>query len=989
MEGNLLICPSCGSDVGPAGPPGPETQKAERGEEALEVEESEEEKTAPGGASRLRKWAERGAALLLFWTLMTVVGATIFAGAAVGSNLLAGMGLTMPWWHLALLISAAPLWVLVVGMMRGASKPRLCYTTVGIIGLALCLASLSESFIAIQASTEAGQYLASMPARTLIAFFACLVGFIVFVRLLLRRSAAGRNVAIASAAFAVFVLARWGPVLLQNFGAEMQWLSFEAARARQALLTTLALAALLGLSATMAVRSAGYGWAYTLLSVLLAVLAVEAGGYTAHSMHGAEGWSGTADRLAVVALIAVVLAYLPVVVIGLVHAWMERGELTDDLQASERFAWQMAVPGAFFLLAMWLPGAWEEGAAEIWAVCLGIAALLAFAHFGTRGKTWLNRWLIVPVTVGAIAVLSDSVGLLVAFRQVGMGQEMLLSGTGGMFLWLIIVVIALSAALGMWLGLKGDVPGRILPRDASIIYTAGWTLPTAIIALCVLALGSSAEAQQNILSFLNRVGGAVAGGMQAANLELLSQYGAAFFGGLRNLMFQGGTVSVLCLAGGMAVVSGLHISAQSGARCAQVIVIYLWAGVVAVIAAAAALVIVNLGMPLGTAGGSPLAGQQFHWPLLWCALAGGLIWRLTDSARAIYYYGQGVPPEEVRGAGAGEETGSARAFLLLFVALIGAGLALAVIRGGFYTPVGHWVMNSAVQGWEQIKALVLTMSLISVYRASLGLCVGLCVAFALILHEEVRQGRPAAYPWVAAGWTALVVWLALHAFSGLQPVITVEALWQSAGLVAAVGLAWLLVVIAAGGLWISWATHAGYEECGLSAEARGPAPWSARWMGGLGALVIVLLTGSFIYNVLPHHPELADFVGQLESGARGAGEVGWFWVKKARETFGGRFGWVVPSAVGGGLVLLLAVFHTAADRDTGWGRWGAAILWTLILAAAAYGLHRMVDVWSMGEWSRPKLAAGYVGMLLLFAVFNMAVRMWTHASVAWREEAAG
>ncbi|MEF8788316.1 MAG: hypothetical protein V5A84_04535, partial [Planctomycetota bacterium] len=107
---------------------------------------------------------------------------------------------------------------------------------------------------------------------------------------------------------------------------------------------------------------------------------------------------------------------------------MDRGTLAGDLQRSERFAWQMVVPGAFFLLAMWLPEAQAEGTAEMWGVCLGAAGLLGLSYFGIRGRTWLNRWVVVPVTIGVVTLICDSVGLLATLRQAGTGEPILLSG---------------------------------------------------------------------------------------------------------------------------------------------------------------------------------------------------------------------------------------------------------------------------------------------------------------------------------------------------------------------------------------------------------------------------------------------------------------------------------------------------------------------------------------------------------------------------------
>ena len=981
MEGSLLVCPSCGSDVGPAGPPSPEPES----EQPAEVGEAAEEEMAsePSRRTRIRKWAAGGTALLLFWLLATVLVTTVFSGAAIGSDFLAGVGLAAPWWHAALLVSTAPLWVLTVGLMGGKSAGRLCQVTAGVVGLALCLGLLGEAVVSVRSATEAGEFFSTISVEGLIAIFAGLLGFVVLVRFLLNRSSAGRDVGIASAAFAVFAIGRWGSVFVQGAFGGMQEVGLGATAQTQPFMTTVALAIVLSLTLTLAARSERYGWAYTLFSVLLAVLTVEAAGYTAYSMHDAEGWQATAQKLGNVAFVSAILAYLPVLVVGLVHAWLERGTLVDDLQETTRFAWKMAVPAAFFLLAAWLPAAQSKDPAYIhlWGICLGVGALLVVASLGVRGQTWINRWLVVPTTIGAVLLLCDSIGLLASLRQTGMDEPILLSGAGGQFLWLIAVIIGLSATAGMWIGMKGSDPTKVRESDAGIIYTAGWTLPTAVIALCLLGQGGSGQLQQNALSFLNWVGTGMAGGLADANLEQIADAGAWWFSGLRDLLFGGQALAVACVAGGMAVVAAVHVCAQAGSRSARLMVTYLWVALIAVAVISAGAVAFGAFRDAWTTEAGPLSGEDFVGPVVWCTLVAGLVWRLTDAARSVYKGGgEDFPRAEEKRSHAEIGSRAPRAFIGVLLALIAGGLTLAGIRGGFSGPVGTDVLNSVLAAWEQGKALVFEVTVSSVYWASFGVSVAFCVAFGLILHEDARQGHTSAYPWVAGIWTAIIVWLSLNAFSALQP-LSMEGLRRSAGLVAALGLAWILLAATTGGLWVAWATHSNHLGHAGESETRGEVPWAARWLGTLGACLTLLLAAAILYNVFPSIPELSARASQFDAGVAAAGEMGQYWVDAAWSTFSGSGRWMAPAAVGGGIVLLLAVVHIAAGRDAAWGWWGAALLWTALLGTAVYGVHRVVDFRSMGAWDRRLTMAALAGGLLVFALFNITTRAWTHVAV--------
>ena len=991
-------CPYCGTllEAGPwkgepervEGAEGvPAGAEPEAGEElAVEGEAlpAEEEEAAPVSEPHAPPGLGTGSFVLCAWLTAASFAAGVLAVASGVAYLLAGqVGSALRGPAVGLGLSVG-LGLLAVVLAQRRPLGPLGRKAVALAGMAVCAAMLLDGAVRLVVVLWRGLPRFHVPGEAALYVFLAFVGAVIFWESLRGMRWACRCVAVSAcvlvAIMAVGLTVGAGPRLLSSL-----------------VPTGLALPQVVALAAVGALALAGGGTLVhgvfsgsgerrrLLPSIVLLALMACAAGYAA--------WQGAAQHMVPLSFGCLAAGIAPVLIGGVIAAWVSRGSPQEDLAQCVRFGWLLCVPGALALLVVWLPAALRREPLEAWCVGAGAFCIVLAAWFGRQRRPWFARWALVPAVILGVLLVSALDPLRARFSASGLASARFLGGTAVVILWSVLVATITFAAAGLAATARRVPLPSGVRTDSNIFHTCGWMCSGLLLVVCYVARAGRPELAQGLRESLAALGAAlseiahvVAGPGPAQALRIvLTKVGGAVFGG--------GWVTFVGVAAALCVVLAVHVASGARRRWAGYLVLLLW-GIVTALGALVALALAgrlfwsppveDMGTPLGRLLAGHLSAR-----LLLLALLLALLWRFVDGLRTMYAdvsAGPGLQPAREPAAPAARRAtrfSELNAFGMLACV---AGLVLALMLGvsvsseAVFFHVGrYWAALS--YGFVFVAARV---GLRAAEWSGVAFSAGVVMLMLLALHEETRGGRVGAYPWVAALWTGILAWLATLLMSEFR---SATSYWPARPgerfALIAVGFVWLVLAITTVALWWHWwslkrrqrRVTQSDKDSGVRRQVSG----SARSLGSVGLCVSLTLGVVILYSALGTYSGCRHLLLRMESGLTSGTASAAFFVDGLRTVLEGsnllRIGAIALMA----LSACLLVVHYISQFGFRWAAAVATGLWGALSLLAIFLLGRLVNLSTAGQWDVGELllvlvaVAAIAGMLL--ATFKSLVAL--------------
>ncbi len=545
------------------------------------------------------------------------------------------------------------------------------------------------------------------------------------------------------------------------------------------------------------------------------------------------------------------------------------------------------------------------------------------------------------------------------------------------FLWCSIVTGLLFATAGLLLRRHRGRRSRATTTaqtDADSLARAGLML--AVVASW-LAMVSSAGAPPLTAAMRGalRTGAAYLG--DAVALAAGNQAGDW----LRGLSMSGPPPALL--AASLAVLLVVHALAAARVRAALWAMIALWCAPLMVVSLLVVLSFSGLFFPRPQPVATELARLvvgSFRIRLLATVVSCAVVARLWEALLGAAAVARTARPVTAQVNQTEERSSSGPDDHLVFLVRTGviagaAGLGLAAVLCGqplVRAALGELATLARAVG-ARLFGLAAQVGALSVQWTGNALAAAVVLYLVAALSVEVRRGRVAAYPLVAALWTLL----STYALS--RCLVDVLALWGrpwARTLVTALVMVPVVVVLAAAGaLWARWwrLSREGREEPDRIEEPL-PRGGPAFALGSLGIALCAVAAAAVLHGALMTTPSYAVEAARVAEAVRNfatqaAGALA------RRAAYHGPKAVVATSAVVGiGSIAVLVVHLFARGDSFCWkaalfGLWGGVALLGLSLG---YGLVRTrTDAWGPGElvWA---LLGGLVLVRALVALANVA-----------------
>jgi len=625
-----------------------------------------------------------------------------------------------------------------------------------------------------------------------------------------------------------------------------------------------------------------------------------------------------------------IVALLPVLLIGLMRSWRDRGRWQDDMVGATSFGWTVVVTAGVVSLAMLLSAHLRGTAGVDGFLLIGVLAGMIVAWLGARDRSWAARWGVMPVLVGTAALLCMAPPFA--------GEALLF--VSYTVVWCCVSLGMLSSALGLLVQRRRlramQTPGALW-TDVRMPAMIGACVCGAL--FCVWFAGFTGdEAVRRGLEF-----GLIRG--QAVVEKVADLTG----GGEVSWMIGGAGQRVLAWPGAQAcgwrlvvtaAVLALHLLAILRVRWCVLPLVVLWTTVLA-----AASVLVGLGVWQAWKAGVGMPGALVG------AVALCVLWRSGEavvSAMRLWGSAARSPVETVEAATPidGAQVNVHLAFLTrvgAYAAVLGLGFALLL----------HVGTGTGAVPFQLVRLADLWMSASLRYMSAVGgqlrggllrmSAVALTAYVLVSIHDEARRRRVAVYPAVALAWL-MVLWpqgqtwvLLLTAPPGD---VSGGGSWRVALMIT--GPALLALALGACVLTVRWLRAQRLDEM---VDVERDRFGVARTMGWLGLIVWPVVTGLALYAGTTGRPLTYDLMPPVR---RLAEEAAWQ-VEQGRQLLDG---WLLPGAVVlGGVCLALLALHALAQRRVRGMRMALLGVWGGVMLAAATLLLLALRAVPIGEWS--------------------------------------
>ena len=748
----------------------------------LQLERDEQalgEDTVTGVAVRpvrpARPFADRLLDLWLLWT--GGVGLT-FAVGSLAAALLYGIA-PAPWRGPLLAFEAAVIILVVRGMLAGGMRAgAVCRRFVGAAGLAVASAMILWTVLRSADRFIHGTPLAALLPNLFVFGVLGAAGCVVFVECLRDRSWAHRTVVLGTAAFVPLVALAAGAsheLLSVGMGTLVERLRMQvpalvaAGVCGACLVVSLAALPERGRRSRLRWPVAGLWFV-----MLLGVVAFQ--GFLVARTFGL----GAACRQLWAAAAAWCAAGLAALVLpGLVACWRRRDPSGGETRRATSFAWSLVAAGGLALLVLRLAlGGWAH-ASEHLPLAAGVLALLVVAWLAVTCGGWTGRWAVPPMAMLMVATMCGLGGLLELGRDMSVRRVAVWS-LGATYLWCLVLIglaLALWGALASRRRWRADHPQRALRDDVALLSTAGIVLGAAGLAGAFAMLLGRPAVRAAVAGTFGAFTDALRDAVLLAGGQAVWSPASSL---VRTALAPWSADSLLVLVTGVSgLLLVLHVLARTGARWSLGVAAWLWVIALVVGSALCLFCATALFVPLPAPGIRTLVGRlaaaHFSVRLLVLIGAAGLLarlWVAAASALRVARRPDRWPLDDRRPYAA--RGGGHLAFLA------GAGVILSsVVLLGALLLAGAPVVQAGLSEWADMARRTgmaaggLLLGFGGAVRSRPEYAVAaLAVAYVLVLvHEEARSGRPAAYPLVAAVWLALLAPLAAALAGELRAVV--------------------------------------------------------------------------------------------------------------------------------------------------------------------------------------------------------------------------
>ncbi len=944
-----------------------------------------EDKPLPGGETVERPIAElvgpealpAASLWLARWLLFCGIGAGALAVAGVAAALLHGVGHIA--WRGGLFALDCAVVILVIRAYLVASTPArtVCHRVFSLAGLGAAAFAIQLITVRSAARFIFGEAPPSVLTHFFIFGLLGLAGCIVFVQCLREVRWACRVAAVSSLIFALLVLFR-ALSAGDLFGGRASLSELTAAAHVPPLGATILLAAAFAF-AWERLRTAPRRLKVPLIALILAALA-GAGGWLGFCLESRGGAEAAFRGLWLSSACWEVLALLPVCVAGMWLAWRRRGHLESDALAAGHLIWVLVVLGALACVSLWLPARLGGDRLGMAVLGAGVVAAVLGAWLGATQGDWFSRWALLPAGALVVGVLCALGPLLrLAAEQGGLWRAITA------FLWAVLVVGLALACGGLAVRrrrLRMENRPPSLWIDASALAMAGLVGSTFVLWV-IFGLGAGAPAVSAKLADLLR------GGLAHAEDVLTLAGGRALAARLPEAVpAVAGMTGPLGLV--FLVVLTVHLLAAARVRWMLYCLAFFYGTAVALGAVLALGLATRLFFPPGepllrtTAG--RLTALYFPVRLVATAAVVALVARVGEAVVSVLRLctrphrrpGRGlVPmPREETGGDFGETH-------LSFLVRVGTIAGAAGLVGGLMLnphPAVRQVLRTASEAWRNWSVPVAVLAgragQLTTQWLAYALAAGLAAYLLLMLSQEGRKGRLAAYPLLGAFWAIVVAYLAAAWMrsarsmvgGGLMPSVTA----------AVTALPWVALLCATVFLWARW-WRLSAPTSALTGQMKDPSPQKAS-AGALGALGLALClagVGAMVHGALGSVPGYAAVVDRLTQGAIALAEqclanvvaLTAHWGRNELSAFS--LALMAASAV-------VLVIHLLAQRSL--RTWRALLLgiWTTAVLAGGvavvyWAAHAPARAWGAAELAG-LLVLSFLLMRVLVALVN--VRQW-------------
>jgi len=605
------------------------------------------------------------------------------------------------------------------------------------------------------------------------------------------------------------------------------------------------------------------------------------------------------------------------------------------------------------------------------------------AWFGRQSVPWIARWALAPAVVLAVLLLCGLGPLRSRFLAIGLVSAQLLDGTPVLVLWSVLVA---GAALGV-AGLVVTARRVGLPSgkraDSQLLYSCGWMASGALLVLCYVARAGNPELVGAVKASLSPLKAGISDILSVMVGARVAQVLLGAMTGAVATIFGGGWVAFLIVVAALSVVLVVHVASGGGCRWCRYVALALWG----VLTAVGVLLTLGLagrlfwGAPaeaMATPAGKWLAGHLWG-RLLLLALFVGILWRFVDGLGAMYAEASAEPKPAAQRTPAPSELNS-----LGMLAGV-AGLVLALMLG--LSVSGEAVFYQIGRYWESLSGgfalAAVQVGDRSVYWSGAAVSAGAVVLMLVALHEETRQGRVSAYPWVAAVWGGLLAWLAalwagrLRAFAAAWPKPPGERF-----ALVAMGFIWLVLAITTVALWWRWwalerlrrrrGVALRPDDSGVETVVSA----SARSLGSVGLCVSLVLGALILYSALWTYSRDGESLRRMEAGVtKGLTSVAFF-IDHLRTQLESsnllRASAIALAALCAGLLIV----HYIAQFGLRWAGAAATGLWSALLLVGVFLLGRLINFDTVGQWDVAELLTVLIAVAALGGVLTATARAW-------------